>query len=78
VLDDTVLGDWCRQFLGSVPARVLFRTGHLSQVIAAELADGRQVVIKARPPGSRVAGCVAVQAHLARAGVPVPRPAGRP
>jgi hypothetical protein len=74
VLDDSVLGDWCRQFLGSRPARVLFRTGHLSQVIAAELGDGRQVVIKARPPGLRIAGCVAVQAHLARAGFPCPDP----
>jgi len=74
VLDDSVLGDWCRQFLGSRPVRVLFRTGHLSQVIAAELGDGRQVVIKARPPGLRIAGCVAVQAHLARAGFPCPDP----
>lgn len=39
------------------PARELFRGGHLSQVVAAELADGRQVVVKGRPSarGSRAA-----------------------
>jgi Phosphotransferase enzyme family len=74
VLDGVVLADWCECYLGARPARVLFRCGHLSQVIAAELADGRQVVVKARPPRPRIAGCVAVQAHLARAGFPCPQP----
>jgi hypothetical protein len=53
---------------------VLFRSGHLSQVVGVELADGRTVVIKARPAGRRIAGCVAVQRHLAHTGFPCPEP----
>jgi Phosphotransferase enzyme family len=74
VLDDAFLVDWCDRHLGSRPACVLFRSGHLSQVVAAELADGRRVVIKARPSDPRIAGCTAVQEHLARAGFPCPEP----
>jgi hypothetical protein len=58
--------------------RVLFRSGHLSEVVAAELADGRQVVVKARPSDPRIAGCTAVQEHLARAGFPCPEPLTAP
>ena len=74
MLDDAFLGDWCDRHLGARPARVLFRSGHLSQVIAAELADGRRVVVKARPAGPRIAACTAVQKHLAHAGFPCPAP----
>ena len=42
------------------------------------LADGREVVVKARPPAARLAGCVAVQAALAGAGFPCPRPLAGP
>jgi hypothetical protein len=74
VLDETLLADWCERYLGARSARVLFRAGHLSQVIAAEMADGRRVVIKVRPFSPRIADCIAVQAHLARAGFPCPAP----
>jgi hypothetical protein len=74
MLDDDQLADWCDRHLGARPARVLFRAGYLSQVVAAELADGRRVVIKARPHAPRIAGCIAVQEHLARAGFPCPLP----
>jgi hypothetical protein len=75
---DAFLADWCDRYLGARPACVLFRSGHLSEVVAAELADGRRVVIKARPPGPRIAGCTAVQEHLARAGFPCPEPLAAP
>jgi hypothetical protein len=65
---------WCDRYLSARPARVLFRSGHLSQVIATEFADGRRVVIKGRPFVPRIAGCVAVQTHLVRAGHRVPCP----
>jgi hypothetical protein len=78
VLDDAFLADWCDRYLGVRPVRVLFRSGNLSQVVAAELADGRQVVVKARPPEPRIAGCTAVQRHLARAGFPCPEPLSGP
>src|SRR6266567_4547326 len=78
VLDDAFLADWCDRHLGARPACVLFRSGHLSEVVAAELADGRRVVIKARPSDPRIAGCTAVQEHLARAGFPCPEPLAVP
>jgi hypothetical protein len=78
VLGDAFLADWCDRYLGARPASVLFRSGHLSQVVAAELADGRRVVIKARPFDPRIAGCTAVQEHLARAGFPCPAPLTAP
>jgi hypothetical protein len=76
--DDVFLADWCDRHLGVRPVRVLFRSGHLSEVMAAELADGRQVVIKARPSDPRILGCTAVHEHLARAGFPCPEPLTAP
>ena len=78
VPDDAFLTEWCDCYLGARPVRVLFRSGHLSEVVAAELADGRRVVIKARQSGARIAGCTAVQKHLARAGFPCPAPLTAP
>jgi hypothetical protein len=74
VLDDVLLADWCGRHLGARPASVLFRSRHLSEVIAAELTDGRRVAVKARPGDPRIAGCIAVQGFLARAGFPCPVP----
>ena len=78
MLDDAFLADWCDRHLRARPACVLFRSGHLSEVVAAELADGSRVVIKARPCDPRIAGCTAVQEHLARAGFPCPKPLAGP
>ena len=78
VPDDVFLAEWCDRHLGARPTRVLFRCGHLSAVTGAELADGRRVVIKARPADPRIAGCVAVQRHLARGGFPCPAPLTAP
>jgi Phosphotransferase enzyme family len=78
VPDDAFLADWCDRYLGARPACVLFRSGHLSEVVAIELADGRRVVVKARPADPRIAGCTAVQGHLARAGFPCPEPLTAP
>jgi hypothetical protein len=74
VPDDAFLAEWCDRYLGARPACVLFRSGNLSEVTGAELADGRRVVIKVRPSDPRIAGCTAVQEHLARAGFPCPEP----
>jgi Ser/Thr protein kinase RdoA (MazF antagonist) len=78
VLTDELISAWCQGALGAGFDRVLFRRQHLSQVVAVELADGRQVVVKARPFEERLAGCVAVQAALAEAGFPCPAPVGHP
>jgi hypothetical protein len=74
VLDKALLADWCLQYLGAPLERVVFRSGHLSEVLGVELSEGLQVVVKARPFQSRIAGCVRVQAELACAGFPCPRP----
>lgn len=78
VLVDSVLAGWCGRSLGSRPVRVLFRSGHLAQVVGVKLADGRSVVIKVRPFEQRITGCAAVQYHLARAGFPGPAPLAGP
>jgi hypothetical protein len=78
VLDETVVSDWCERSLGAGVAYVLFRSGYLSQVIGAALADGRPVVVKVRPFEPRIAGCVAVQARLAATGFPCPLPLAGP
>ena len=78
MLDDSSLVKVCERLLGARLATVLFRSGHLSQVIGVELTDGRTAVLKVRPDDSRIAGCTAVQAHLARAGFPCPVPLAGP
>ncbi|HEV2372622.1 MAG TPA: phosphotransferase [Streptosporangiaceae bacterium] len=74
MLSEQLLATWCVRRLGAPPGRFLFRTGYLSEVVAVELTDGRCVVVKARPFDQRLAGCVAVQAALAKAGFPCPAP----
>jgi len=78
MLDDAAISGWCARSLGAPMTRALFRTGHLAQVTGAELADGRHAVIKIRPHEPRIAGCTAVQAHLAAAGFPCPAPLAGP
>jgi hypothetical protein len=72
------LAAWCVQWLGAAPVRVLFEREHLSRVAGLELADGRRVVVKMRPPAERLQACVAVQRHLWAAGFPCPEPLAGP
>jgi hypothetical protein len=65
---------WCLQWLGSEPVAELFRVHQVSLVVGVRLADGREVVVKARPGGGRAASCVAAQARLADRGFPCARP----
>jgi hypothetical protein len=74
VIAPDALRAWCVQWLGSQFEDVLFQRRHLSAVVGLRLADGRDVVIKARPPAARLAGCHAVHAHVSGAGFPCPRP----
>ncbi|MEA5364441.1 phosphotransferase [Amycolatopsis sp., V23-08] len=46
----------------------------MSTVLGLRLADGREVVLKARPDDGRAASCVTAQAWLAERGFPCPRP----
>lgn len=68
------LRSWCTAHLGAAPSAVLFERRSLSEVVGLRLADGREVVVKAREDEGRAAACVAAQARLAERGFPCPRP----
>ncbi|WP_206796685.1 phosphotransferase [Amycolatopsis sp. MtRt-6] len=68
------LPSWCATHLGAAPAAVLFERRSLSEVAGLRLADGREVVVKAREDDGRAAACVAAQTGLAERGFPCPRP----
>jgi hypothetical protein len=74
MLDDALLANWCLRYLGAPLEDVVFRAGHVSEVVGVELSNGLRVVVKARPFQPRIAGCLRVQAELARVGFPCPRP----
>ena len=59
---------WCLDQLGSEPVSVLFQLEQVSTVFGLRLADGRDVVVKARADDGRAVSCVAAQAQLAGAG----------
>ncbi len=65
---------WCVDHLGGEPADVLFRLHQVSMVFGLRLADGSDVVVKARADDGRAASCVAAQARLAERGFPCARP----
>ncbi|MEU4447124.1 phosphotransferase [Actinosynnema sp. NPDC050801] len=65
---------WCAEHLGDEPVGVLFELRQMSAVFGLRLADGREVVVKAREDGGRAASCVAAQARLAERGFPCARP----
>ncbi|PXY21020.1 phosphotransferase [Prauserella muralis] len=68
------LPGWCLDQLGSHPAEALFRHQSMSAVFGLRLADGTNVVVKARADDGRAASCVAAQARLAGNGFPCARP----
>ncbi len=65
---------WCTRWLSAPPAAELFEAGHLSTVKGLRLTDGREVVVKVRPDGSRLAGCAVVHRALWTAGFACPEP----
>jgi hypothetical protein len=68
------LPGWCLDHLGGELAGVLFRLQQVSMVFGLRLADGRDVVVKARADDGREVSCVAAQAQLAGRGFPCARP----
>ncbi|WP_312878276.1 phosphotransferase [Lentzea indica] len=68
------LPSWCVDQLGDEPVDVLFEARSISAVFGLRLADGRDVVVKAREDDGRAASCVAAQAQLAERGFPCARP----
>jgi hypothetical protein len=65
---------WCLDHLGGGPADILFRRQQVSMVFGLRLADGKDVVVKARVDDGRAVSCVEAQARLAERGFPCPRP----
>jgi hypothetical protein len=78
LIQGDVLAAWCERWLGAKPIRVLFEVAHLSSVSGLRLADGREVIVKARPPADRIQACVYTQRHLWAAGFPCPEPLAGP
>jgi hypothetical protein len=74
LIQGDALAAWCVQWLGVQPTRVLFEVAHLSIVTGLRLADGCEIVVKARPSADRIQACVHVQRHLWAAGFPCPEP----
>lgn len=72
------LPGWCERWLGARPRRTFRLDGRLSIVVGVQLSDGRRAVVKVRPASQRLVGCAWVQAHLSRAGSPVPAPLAGP
>jgi hypothetical protein len=75
-LDDVPdwLPAWCAHELGHEPVDMLFRLHQTSTVFGLRLADGTDVVVKARADEGRAASCVTAQARLAERGFPCARP----
>lgn len=78
VLPDGDVQGWCVRWLNVAPVDTLFSAGHLSSVVGLRLDDGRDVVLKIRPPLPRVAACIEVQRHLWSTGFPCPEPVAGP
>jgi Phosphotransferase enzyme family len=68
------LAVWCARWLGAPRAAEPFEAGYLSTVKGLRLTDGREVVVKVRPYGSRLVGCAVVHRALWTAGFPCPEP----
>ncbi len=68
------LPGWCLDHLGGEPSDTLFRLRQTSMVFGLRLADGTNVVVKARDDDGRAVSCVAAQARLAGRGFPCARP----
>lgn len=71
---DEALGPWCERWLGSAVSEILFEAGSLSAVVGVRLADGREVVVKARRSAPRLQAAYAVHRHVWRSGYPAPEP----
>ncbi|HEY4455687.1 MAG TPA: hypothetical protein VGN81_15350 [Pseudonocardiaceae bacterium] len=65
---------WCVDQLGNEPVSVLFERQSISAVFGLRLADGRDVVVKARENDDRATSCLAAQVRLADRGFPCARP----
>jgi hypothetical protein len=68
------LSSWCLRYLGATPTTQLFEKTHLSSVIGLRLSDGREVVVKARPPLDRIESCQRLHRHLYDRGYPCAEP----
>jgi hypothetical protein len=72
------LATWCQRYLGARPASELFEKTHLSSVIGLRLSDGREVVVKARPPLRRIDSCDRIHRHFYQQGYPCAEPLVQP
>ena len=78
VVDAASLAAWCETHLGSREKASCSERGNLTCVIGTRLADGREVVVRVRPAGPRIAACTDVQRRLFESGFPCPQPLAGP
>jgi hypothetical protein len=71
---DEALVKWCDRWLGSAVSEIVFEAGSLSAVAGVRLADGREVVVKARRSAPRLQAAYAVHRHVWQCGYPAPEP----
>ncbi len=76
--DAKSIDSWCREVLRAAVAARIFSSGHLAQVVGVALDDGREVVVKIRPPAPRLVAVIVTQRHLHDSGVPCPQPLTEP
>jgi hypothetical protein len=68
------LTSWCERHLNSPPTTQLFEQTHLSSVLGLRLADGREVVVKARFAAPRLDDCFRIHRYLWLQGYPSAEP----
>jgi Phosphotransferase enzyme family len=76
-----MVDEFCSERLGSRLVGILSYIASLGCVFTVQLADGRQLVMKAYPPEDSISfltGIARLQSHLAGVGFPCPKPLGGP
>lgn len=72
MIEPDLLVPWCARHLGAAPRETLFERRQLSYVVGVRLNDGREVVVKVRPPDARLDACALVQRRVWERGFPCP------
>ena len=78
LIQEETVEAWCERWLGAKPIGVLFEVAHLSRVTGLRLTDGREVVVKVRPPATEYRPASTSIATSGLLGFPCPEPLAGP